>query len=72
MMDLISRIAGKEKAKENAMSDKQKKIIDTFKKIVPDLSDVEQEKILAFGQGVETVINSRKENENGKVHSNNH
>lgn len=53
------------------MSDKQKKIIDTFKKIVPDLSDVEQEKILAFGQGVETVINSRKENENGKVHSNN-
>jgi len=34
------------------MSEKQKQILDTFDKVIPHLSDLEKEKLLAFGEGL--------------------
>ena len=34
------------------MSEKEKKILDTFGKVIPKLSDLEKEKLLAFGEGM--------------------
>lgn len=34
------------------MSEKDKKIMDTFGKVVPQLSDLDKERLLAFGEGV--------------------
>lgn len=34
------------------MSEKEKQILDTFKKVVPDLNDSEKERLLAFGEGM--------------------
>lgn len=34
------------------MSDKEKKIIETFEKVIPNLTDVEKEKLLSFGEGM--------------------
>lgn len=34
------------------MSEKEKQILDTFRKVIPQLSDLEKEKLLAFGEGV--------------------
>ena len=53
------------------MSDKDKRIKKTFDRVIPKLSEVEKDRLMAFGHGIETVIDYRKENGNGKVHSNN-
>ena len=34
------------------MSEKDKKIMDTFGRIIPELSELEKEKLLAFGEGM--------------------
>lgn len=34
------------------MSDKDKRIMETFGKVVPNLSELDKEKLLAFGEGV--------------------
>lgn len=34
------------------MSDKEKEIIDTFGEVIPKLSDLEKEKLIAFGEGM--------------------
>ena len=34
------------------MSEKDKQIMDTFGKVIPKLSDLEKEKLLAFGEGM--------------------
>ena len=34
------------------MSDKEREILDVFKKLVPVLTDFEEEKLLAFGEGL--------------------
>lgn len=34
------------------MTEKEKAILTVFGKIVPDLSDIEKEKLLAFGEGM--------------------
>ena len=34
------------------MSEKDKKIMDTFARVIPNLSDLEKEKLLAFGEGM--------------------
>ena len=34
------------------MSEKDKKIMDTFARLIPELSDFEKEKLLAFGEGM--------------------
>lgn len=34
------------------MSEKDKQIMDTFGKVIPNLSEADKEKLLAFGEGV--------------------
>ena len=34
------------------MSEKEKKIMETFGKVIPDLSEIEKERLLAFGEGI--------------------
>lgn len=34
------------------MSEKDKQIMETFERVVPDLSEVDKERLLAFGEGV--------------------
>lgn len=34
------------------MSEREKQILDTFRKVIPQLSELEKEKLLAFGEGV--------------------
>ena len=38
--------------KVNSMTEKERKILDTFRKIIPKLSDLEKEKLLSFGEGM--------------------
>ncbi|MCI8811578.1 MAG: hypothetical protein HFF84_16105 [Oscillibacter sp.] len=42
------------------MSEKEKKILDTFGKTIPKLSDLEKEKLLAFGEGMAFVTDREK------------
>lgn len=34
------------------MSEKEKQILDTFEKVLPDLTELEKEKLLSFGEGM--------------------
>lgn len=34
------------------MSDKEKRIMDTFGQLIPKMSEMEQEKLLSFGEGM--------------------
>lgn len=42
------------------MSDKGKKILDTFGRIIPDLSELDKEKLLAFGEGMAFKVDQQK------------
>jgi hypothetical protein len=42
---------------------KKEKIIETIVRILPDMSDVEQEKLLSFSEGMEFMKNKQKEKE---------
>lgn len=35
------------------MSDKEKRILQTFARIIPKMTDMQQERLLAFGEGME-------------------
>lgn len=37
------------------MSEKEKKIMDVFSRVIPALSDLEKEKLLAFGEGMALI-----------------
>lgn len=34
------------------MSEKEKQILETFGKVIPELSEMEKEKLLSFGEGM--------------------
>ena len=34
------------------MSEKEQKILETFGKVIPEMSELEKEKLLAFGEGM--------------------
>lgn len=34
------------------MSEKEKKILETFEKVLPEMSEIEKEKLLSFGEGM--------------------
>lgn len=38
------------------MSEKEKKIMETFGRVIPQLTDQEKERVLAFGEGMALVI----------------
>ena len=42
------------------MSEKDKKIMDTFGEIVPHLSELDKEKLLAFGEGMALMADRRR------------
>jgi len=46
----------KTRKETNAMSDKQKKILEMFNKIIPDLTERDQDRMLSFGEGVAFII----------------
>lgn len=41
------------------MSEKELKILETFGKIIPNLTEVEKEKLLSYGQGYAEAMRSR-------------
>lgn len=43
------------------MGEKEKKILGTFKRVVPYLSDIDKEKLLAFGEGLGFAVNAPAE-----------
>lgn len=42
------------------MSEKDKKIMETFGRIIPQLSDLEKEKLLAFGEGMAFKVDQQR------------
>ena len=45
------------------MSEKEKQILDTFEKVIPDLSEMEKEKLLSFGEGMAFMKDQQKESD---------
>lgn len=43
------------------MSEKEKQILETFEKVIPDLSEMEKEKLLSFGEGMAFMKGKQKE-----------
>lgn len=41
------------------MSKKEKQILETFGKIIPDLTEIEKEKLLSYGEGYADGIRTR-------------
>lgn len=48
------------------MSEKEKKILETFGKVIPDLSEMEKEKLLSFGEGMAFMKDKQKKKEGEK------
>lgn len=48
------------------MSEKEKKILETFGKVIPDLSEMEKEKLLSFGEGMAFMKEKSKKKEGDK------
>lgn len=49
------------------MSDKQKKFLALIEKLLPSMSEMEQEKLLAFGEGMLFVAQKRETQENART-----
>lgn len=49
------------------MSDKQKKFLALVEKLLPSMSEMEQEKFLAFGEGMLFMTREREASENLKT-----
>lgn len=43
------------------MSEKEKQILETFEKVIPDLSEMEKEKLLSFGEGMAFMKGKQKD-----------
>ena len=43
------------------MSDKELKILDTFARIIPQLTELEKEKLLSFGEGMAFSVRKRND-----------
>ena len=43
------------------LSEKEKKILETFGKVIPDLSEMEKEKLLSFGEGMAFMKDRQKQ-----------
>ena len=48
------------------MSEKEKKILETFGKVIPNLSDMEKEKLLSFGEGMAVMLGQQKAEESNQ------
>lgn len=45
------------------MSEKQREILETFEKVIPELNEMEQEKLLSFGEGMAFMKGHQKQEE---------
>ena len=43
------------------MSEKDKQIIETFQKVLPELTEVEKEKLQSYGEGIAFMAEKQKE-----------
>lgn len=43
------------------MSEKAEKVLNTFEKIIPNLTELQREKLLSYGEGYAEGIRARKE-----------
>lgn len=48
------------------MSGKEQKILETFEKVIPDMTELEREKLLSFGEGIAFKTAEQKKREQGK------
>ena len=48
------------------MQEKKKKVLDLFKQALPDMSEPEVDKLLAFGQGVAFAVGRENQNHEEK------
>ena len=53
----------------SAVSEKDKQIMDTFGKVVPHLSEIDKEKLLAFGEGVALMAERQRAQTSGQQSS---
>lgn len=54
-----------EEVKKAVMSEKEKKILETFEKVLPEMSEIEKEKLLSFGEGM-AFMKDKENKEKGK------
>lgn len=47
------------------MSEKEKKILKTFEEVLPEMSELEKEKLLSFGEGVAFKAAEQKKEKKG-------
>ena len=45
------------------MSENEKKILETFEKVLPDMTELEREKLLSFGEGIAFKTAEQKKTE---------
>lgn len=48
------------------MSGKEQKILETFEKVLPDMTELEREKLLSFGEGIAFKTAEQKKREQEK------
>lgn len=48
------------------MSGKEQKILETFEKVLPDMTELEREKLLSFGEGIAFKTAEQKKREQGR------
>jgi hypothetical protein len=48
------------------MSEREKQILETFGKVIPELSEMEKEKLLSFGEGMAFMKDNQKKKEGEK------
>ena len=49
------------------MSEKEQKILETFEKVLPEMTDLEREKLLYFGEGIAFKIAEQKKQESAEA-----
>lgn len=50
--DFVEKNTNFYEGEEQNMSEKEKQILETFEKVLPDLNEMEKEKLLSFGEGM--------------------
>lgn len=48
------------------MSEENKKILETFEKVLPDMTELEREKLLSFGEGIAFKTAEQKKERNAE------
>ena len=60
---IITETTKPHRKEKEKMSEKEKKILETFEKVLPDLTEAEKEKLLSFGEGMAFMKTKEKKRE---------